>query len=66
MKEGKIGKTDELILMRQDKEIGRLRISSLKRKKQEITEAKSGEEFGVLFEPQLDFVVGDMLVSVRK
>ncbi len=66
LQEGKIAKSDAIILMRQDKEIGRVRIVSLKKQKTEITEAKNGEEFGILFEPQLDFAVGDMLVSVRK
>ena len=63
---GRIAKKDNLILMKDSKEAGRVKISSMKKEKQEIVEAKTGEEFGVIFEPQLDFVKGDVLVSVAK
>ena len=33
---------------------------------QDINQAKAGEEFGVLFAPQLDFNVGDVIISVRR
>lgn len=64
--EGKISKGDSLTLLRADKEIGKTKVVSLKKQKQEISEAKTGEEFGALLEPQLDFQIGDVLVSVRK
>jgi hypothetical protein len=35
----------------------------MKKMKQEITSASAGEEFGVILSPQLDFAVGDMLLS---
>jgi translation initiation factor IF-2 len=63
---GVIGKGDKLILMRGEKELGKVRIISLRKQKTEMTQAKQGEEFGILFEPQLDFAVGDVLVSVAK
>ncbi len=64
--EGKISKNDNLILMRGEKELGRVKAVSLKKQKQTISEATTGEEFGILFMPQLDFQIKDMLVSVRK
>ena len=64
--QGKITKADNLILKREEKELGKVKVISLKRQKSEIMEAKPGEEFGVLFEPQLDFQIGDVLLSVRK
>jgi translation initiation factor IF-2 len=64
--EGKISKTDSLILLRADKQLGKVRAVSLRKGKQEIIEAKAGEELGILFDPQLDFEKGDMLVSVAK
>ncbi|MEK7111767.1 MAG: hypothetical protein AAB875_00405, partial [Patescibacteria group bacterium] len=64
--EGKIVKGDSLILKRSEKEVGKAKALSMKKQKNEITEAKTGEEFGVVLEPQLDFKIGDMLVSVRK
>ncbi len=64
--EGKISKNDNIIITRGEKEIGLAKAVSMKRQKNELTEAKAGEEFGVIFEPQLDFEIGDVLVSVRR
>lgn len=63
--EGKIAKGDKLILVRADKEIGQGKAISLKRQKNEVTQVSQGEEFGVILEPQLDFQIGDVLVSAR-
>ncbi|OGM83265.1 hypothetical protein A2376_01150 [Candidatus Woesebacteria bacterium RIFOXYB1_FULL_47_31] len=64
--EGKISKNDMVVVKRGEKEIGLTKAVSMKRQKNELTEAKAGEEFGVIFEPQLDFEIGDVLVSVRR
>lgn len=61
---GRITKAKNLVLMRDKKELGEAKIVSMKKQKQAIGEAKEGEEFGVVLEPQLDFKIGDMLVSV--
>lgn len=63
---GKIVKTANLYLERNGKEVGRIKALSLKKAKQEVMEVKPGEEFGILFEPQLDFAIGDVIVSVAK
>ena len=63
---GKIVKTANLYLEKSGKEAGRIKIISLKKGKQEVIEVKPGEEFGILFEPQLDFAIGDVIVSVAK
>jgi len=64
--EGKITKSDSLYLERQGKSLGEIKIFSMKKQKNEIDLAKQGEEIGILFKPQLDFIIGDVLVSVRK
>ncbi len=64
--QGRINKSDIIVVQRGEKELGRVKIVSLKKQKQDIAEAKVGEEFGMIFEPQLDFSKGDVLVSVRK
>lgn len=64
--EGKIKATDSLKLFHNDKEKGVVRIKSLRRGKNELTEALAGEECGVLFVPQLDFEVGDTLCVIKK
>jgi len=63
---GRIADKDTMLLMREDKEVGELRVVSLKKERKTIKEAKEGEEFGVIFKPQLDFEKGDVLVSFRK
>jgi translation initiation factor IF-2 len=62
---GKISKSDKLLLMRKQEELGEVKAVSMKKQKQNITEAKLGEEFGIIFKPQLDFELGDVLISVR-
>jgi hypothetical protein len=52
--------------MRGDKEIGKTKAVSLKKQKQEVGQVGQSEEFGVIFEPQLDFAVGDVVVSVAR
>ena len=64
--DGKITKGDILILMRDEKEVGRAKAQSLKKQKTEVSVVGIGEEFGVILSPQLDFTKGDVLVSVAK
>lgn len=66
VKEGKIVRGDFLKLIRNEKEIGQAKIISMKREKKNISQALAGEDFGVILEPQLDFTIGDVLLSVRK
>ncbi|OGM18721.1 hypothetical protein A2686_00365 [Candidatus Woesebacteria bacterium RIFCSPHIGHO2_01_FULL_38_10] len=63
--EGKIAKTDKLILTRNEKKLGEVKIISIKKGRQVVEKVKQGEEFGVLFTPQLEFKVGDVLISER-
>jgi len=63
---GRITKGDDLILKRDEKEIGKVKVTSLKRGKDDLSEAKAGEECGILFTPELDFSLSDMLISIRK
>lgn len=63
--DGRISKGDTLVLMRDNKEIGKARAVSLKKQKVEVTSVGQSEEFGVITEPQLDFAIGDVVVSVR-
>lgn len=63
---GTINLGDKCILMQGDNEAGEVKVISLRRGKDEISQAKSGEECGVIFKPQLDFEEGDMLISIQK
>lgn len=64
--QGRISKGDTLIIMRQEKEIGKARLTSLKKQKLEVSSVGQSEEFGAIMEPQLDFAIGDVIVSVTK
>ncbi len=66
MLKGRITKSDQLTLMRNEREIGKVKILSLKKQKEEVVEVREGEEFGILFVPQLDFQTGDVLTSIAK
>jgi hypothetical protein len=55
-----------LILERFGKEIGKAKATSIKKQKIETPSVGPSEEFGVILEPQLDFAVGDVLLSVAK
>lgn len=63
---GKISKTDTLTLTRGENELGQVKITSMKKGKQEIQVVGQGEECGIFFNPQLDFKVSDVITSVRK
>ena len=63
---GRILKTDKLILMRKKEILGEFKIASMKKDKVNIDKALAGEEFGIIMTPQLDFKVGDVILSVTK
>lgn len=64
--EGEIARTDKLRLERDSKLIGRVKISSMKHLSQDVKVAKKDSEFGAIFRPDIDFKIGDMLISARK
>jgi translation initiation factor IF-2 len=64
--EGVISRQNPLILSRNDKELGKVRITTMRREKEKIAQAKQGETCGIIFSPQLEFAIGDMLLSLRK
>ncbi len=66
VKKGKITKTDSLRLQRGEKILGEMKIKSMKHKKEDIDEAKTGTEFGAVFDPPLDFEIGDVIMSHKK
>ena len=63
--EGKFTQGDKIYLQRGGKSLGESQVVSLKKRSKKLIEAKAKEEFGVLLEPQLDFKVGDMLISFK-
>ena len=62
---GRIEKTGDIRIMRGEKELGKVKILSIKKQKQEVPGVSQGEECGILFVPQLDFQIGDAIVAVK-
>lgn len=48
-----------------DEIVGETKIKSLKKGKEEVTRVEKGQECGMMFEPQVDFKVGDIILSYR-
>lgn len=63
---GSISKGDTCILMQGEDEVGEVKVTSVRRGKNEVQQVKAGEECGIIFQPQLDFKEGDMLISIQK
>jgi len=66
MLEGQIEKRFSIHLSRDGKNIADGYLKSLRQGKEDTEIVKSGEEFGAVLSGQLDFQVGDVLVSYRK
>lgn len=64
--EGRLALNDPIILTRNDLELGRGKITLLKRGKAEVKEVAKGLECGVTVDPFIDFQVGDVLLSHSK
>lgn len=60
---GKLALNDELELYRDDRLIGKAKIVSLKTRAKPVKEIKKNEEAGVIFYPQLDFAIEDVIKS---
>lgn len=63
--EGEIDKSQKAFLQREGQYLGDVRLVSMRHLKEDIEVARKGEEFGVLFSPQIDFKPGDMLLSYK-
>lgn len=63
--QGSISKNSDLRLYRDEKELGKVKILSIKKQKTEVQTVSQGEEFGIFFAPQLDFAVGDVILAVK-
>ncbi len=65
VKSGRIVRGDLIMLMRKQLELGRTKIKSLKFKKEDIPKAEAGTVCGILFDKQLDFKTGDLIISYK-
>lgn len=60
---GKINSNDQIELYRNNILLGKAKIVSLKQRAKSVVEVKKNEEAGIIFYPQLDFSIGDVIKS---
>jgi len=60
---GRLAKGDQVKILRGDQEVGRARVRSLRKGKDESTKAEEGIECGILFDGQVDFELQDAIIA---
>jgi translation initiation factor IF-2 len=60
---GKINLQDNAEIYRNDKLLGKTKITSLKIRAKPVEEIKKSQEAGIVFSPSLDFTIGDVVKS---
>lgn len=63
--EGGFSKGNRIRVLRDGENIGEAKIASLRKVKEEVTSAGKGNECGMIFDPQIDFTVGDTIEVFR-
>lgn len=63
---GRLAKGDTVKLVREDQEVNRAKIKSLRHGKDDVTKAEKGTECGILFDKKLDFLLGDGIIAVTR
>ncbi len=65
MTEGSIAKGQRIRIVREEEIIGETKLKSLKKVKEEVNKVEKGNDCGMLFDPQVDFAIGDIVESFR-
>ncbi|MBI2338623.1 GTP-binding protein [Candidatus Daviesbacteria bacterium] len=65
MIEGIIAKGQKIRIMRDGASIGEVKLKSLKKVKDEVNKVEKGNDCGMLFDPIVDFQIGDVVESFR-
>ncbi len=63
--EGSIAKGHRLRIVREGEVIGETKLASLKKVKEEVNKVEKGNDCGMLFNPPVDFAIGDTVESFR-
>ncbi len=65
MSEGIIAKGQRIRVVREGEQVAEVKLKSLKKVKEEVNKVEKGNDCGMLFEPQIDFKIGDFVESFR-
>lgn len=63
--DGQITKGPKARIVREEEVIAEMKIKSLKKAKEEVVKVEKGDECGMMFEPAVDFQIGDLVQSYR-
>ncbi len=63
--EGRLARGDMVIIKRDDSDVGRGVIKTMKKFKQDVNKTEVGGECGVIIDPKIDFAIGDVIISVQ-
>ncbi len=66
VKKGRINKNDTVVVKRDEKEIGRSKIATMKHRESAINEAGEGENFGLALEKKIHFTKGDIILAMGR
>ncbi len=61
--DGRLAVGDKIVIAKGDKETPESKIISLKQGKKDVKEIGRGNECGIMIDPQVDFTIGDMVIS---
>lgn len=65
MIEGSIAKGQRIRIVREGVNVGETKLKFLKKVKEEVNKVEKGNDCGMLFDPPVDFVIGDVVESFR-
>ena len=65
MVEGTISKGQRIRVLREGELIGETKLKSLRKVKEEVNKVEKGNDCGMLFDPPIDFQIGDIVESFR-
>jgi translation initiation factor IF-2 len=63
IQEGRLALGDKIVITRGVDETAESKITSLKQGKKDVKEVGRGNECGIMIDPQVDFTIGDMVIS---
>lgn len=61
---GRLARGDTIKIMREETEIGRARIKSIRKGKEDATKVEEGTECGILLDKKVDFALQDAIIAV--
>jgi len=65
VKEGVFSKKQPVHIMRGEKKLADAKISQMQKEREDVEEVKKGNEVGLVFKPDIDFKLGDVIISYK-